>query len=97
VLDGDGAQRTDLMLVTELARLGAFPEATDRDHLAEHLRLAGDDLESVRAQRGVASLPGIVLQVCALRLPRLWSGSQWRWTCRRGRCSTMRSGRRRGA
>jgi hypothetical protein len=29
----------------ELARLGAFPEAIDRDDLAEHFRLSGDDLE----------------------------------------------------
>jgi len=51
----------------ELARLGAFPEAIDRDDPAEHFRPSGDDLEFVRAQRGAASQLGIALQLCALR------------------------------
>jgi hypothetical protein len=93
----------------ELARLGAFPEAIDRDDLAEHFRLSGDDLEFVRAQRGAASQLGIALQLCALRwlgfIPEDLAGAPAAAVeslavaldvpARAG--SIMRSGRRRGA
>jgi len=46
---------------TEIGRLESFPEEIDRDELAEHFSLAGEDLEFVRSQYGSEGQLGIVV------------------------------------
>ncbi len=41
---------TQFLSRSEIERLESFPEEIDRDELAEHFRLAGEDLEFVRSQ-----------------------------------------------
>ena len=51
----------------EIERLGSWPEAIERDELAECFRLDVGDVEFVRGQYGAAGQLGVALQLCALR------------------------------
>ena len=58
---------TQFLSRSEIERLESFPEEIDRDELAEHFRLAGEDLEFVRSQYGPEGQLGIAVQLCTLR------------------------------
>jgi len=58
---------TQFLSRSEIERLESFPEEIDRDELAEHFRLAGEDLEFVRSQYGPEGQLGNAVQLCTLR------------------------------
>ena len=58
---------TQFLSRSVIERLESFPQEIDRDDLAEHFRLAGEDLEFARSQYGLEGQLGVAVQLCTLR------------------------------